>query len=73
MNIEATVIEKTLSNNVIVFRYKPRKDNRRMDCEFSRKKKIKFDPNFLCLVYKGVQTLLRINSIDIIGQIPGTN
>ncbi|CAF0784925.1 unnamed protein product [Brachionus calyciflorus] len=54
VNIEATVIEKTLSNNVIVFRYKPRKDNRKMD------------------FYKGVQTLLRINSIDIIGPIPGT-
>ncbi len=34
VRIEATVIEKTLSQNVIVFRYKPRKDNRRMDCKF---------------------------------------
>ncbi|RNA19561.1 iron-sulfur NUBPL isoform X1 [Brachionus plicatilis] len=50
VNIEATVIEKTLSNNVIVFRYKPRKDNRRMD------------------FHKGVQTLLRINSIDMAAQ-----
>jgi large subunit ribosomal protein L21 len=33
VRIEATVIEKTLSNNVIVFRYKPRKNNRRMDCK----------------------------------------
>ena len=54
VKIEATVIEKTLSNNVIVFRYKPRKNNRRMD------------------FHKGVQTLLRINSIDIIGPVPGS-
>ena len=34
VKIEATVIEKTLSNNIIIFRYKPRKNNKKMDCEF---------------------------------------
>lgn len=34
VNIEATVIEKTLANNVVMFKYKPRKDNRKMDCMY---------------------------------------
>lgn len=34
VRVEATVIEKTLANNVIIFKYKPRKDNRKMDCKW---------------------------------------
>ena len=33
VRVEATVVEKTLSNNVIIHKYKPRRDNKKMDCE----------------------------------------
>ena len=75
VSIEATVIEKTLSNNIILFTYKPRKDNRRMRCKFLKKTefkiKKKIQPNSIfCLVHKNVLTHLRINSIEITGAVP---
>lgn len=43
VRVEATVVEKTLANNVVIFKYKPRKDNRKMNCKYLQQteKKIK--------------------------------
>ena len=72
VRVEATVIEKTLTNPTIIFRYQPRKDNRTMNCKLhsTRLFEIRSFNNCvaLCipiyLVFKGTLTLLRINSIE---------
>lgn len=35
VRVDATVIEKTLSQDVIIFTYKPRKDNRKWNCKIN--------------------------------------
>jgi hypothetical protein len=52
VRIEATVIEKTLSNNVIVFSYTPRKDNRKMSCNLTFRIQNKSNMNVLIFSLK---------------------
>jgi len=76
VSIDATVIEKTLSHTKTRFRFRPRKQYRRINCKIS-KRYFPFAPCFIhintldisFLVYRTQQTMLRINSININGNI----
>lgn len=71
VKITATVIEKTLSHTKTHFKKKRRKQYKRINCTYLLMfiNKSNFQQFNTYLVYRLQQTMLRINSIEVTGEV----